>query len=469
MLYSYFNIRNFYKNNNQGEKEMKKFITLIAFFALITFSAGVLQAQPTIIFKPSSGTILTWQDVFNIAEENELSWNSSFYAVIEETDIIENQAFDNFQKLLSASSETVTKLENRVFYNDRLLASVDFPNVEYIGKWCFHFCSLVSIDFPKIKFIDSAGFSACTALTTVSFGKGFIEPTEIILHENVFQVYDFANYVWLNNTPNLDLVLGDNVLPCWQEGTNQWNGYTWKSITGGCKTGTAEVFYDVRVVVKYGATTIKDTTMQIKENEVFVFDEEQDPCYSFAGLFDKDANLISNESDYGVTIISDTVLVYSYSIMKYEIYVASSDGGTTNFGDGEITILNCGESSWLIAYPDEDYEFVNWTDYAGNELSNENPFAFTIISDTMIIANFNYVSIEETPEIHFTVSPNPAQTQLTIHHSKEIENIGLYDLSGRLLRTYSGAGTITVIDISDLDSGVYFLTVAGKSVKFVKE
>jgi len=79
------------------------------------------------------------------------------------------------------------------------------------------------------------------------------------------------------------------------------------------------------------------------------------------------------------------------------------------------------------------------------------------------------VNINETPEITFTVSPNPANDKLTIHHSEEIENIGLYDLSGRLLRTYSGAGTITVIDISDLDSGVYFLTVAGKSVKFVKE
>ena len=76
------------------------------------------------------------------------------------------------------------------------------------------------------------------------------------------------------------------------------------------------------------------------------------------------------------------------------------------------------------------------------------------------------VNINEPPEIHFTVSPNPAQTQLTIQHSKEIENILLYDLSGRLLRTYSG---ITVIDISDLDSGVYFLTVDGNAVKFVRE
>jgi len=79
------------------------------------------------------------------------------------------------------------------------------------------------------------------------------------------------------------------------------------------------------------------------------------------------------------------------------------------------------------------------------------------------------VNIKETTEIYLTVSPNPAQTHLTIHHSKEIGNIGLYDLSGRLLRTYSGTGIITILDISDLDKGIYFLTIGGKTVKFIKE
>jgi len=78
-------------------------------------------------------------------------------------------------------------------------------------------------------------------------------------------------------------------------------------------------------------------------------------------------------------------------------------------------------------------------------------------------------SIEGETEILFAVSPNPATDKLTIHHSKELGNILLYDLSGRLLRTYSISETVTVIDILDLDIGVYFLTVDGKSMKFIKE
>jgi len=80
------------------------------------------------------------------------------------------------------------------------------------------------------------------------------------------------------------------------------------------------------------------------------------------------------------------------------------------------------------------------------------------------------VSIQKTPENIFTVSPNPAQDKLTIHHSKEIGNIGLYDLSGRLIRSKDALQCVfTVLDISDLDSGIYFITVDGKTVKFIKE
>jgi len=83
--------------------------------------------------------------------------------------------------------------------------------------------------------------------------------------------------------------------------------------------------------------------------------------------------------------------------------------------------------------------------------------------------DFSTTNILDDVILSVNISPNPAQTHLTIHHSKEIGNIGLYDLSGRLLRTYSGTGIITILDISDLDNGVYFITVAGKTVKFIKE
>jgi hypothetical protein len=81
--------------------------------------------------------------------------------------------------------------------------------------------------------------------------------------------------------------------------------------------------------------------------------------------------------------------------------------------------------------------------------------------------------IEDEDEIDFTISPNPASTQLTITHSSkelhEISSILLYDVSGKLLKTYTVEEPTTVLDISDLDNGIYFLTVDGKSVKFIKE
>ena len=79
-------------------------------------------------------------------------------------------------------------------------------------------------------------------------------------------------------------------------------------------------------------------------------------------------------------------------------------------------------------------------------------------------------SIDDKNEITFSISPNPAQTHLTIHHNKETANILLYDGMGKLLRTYSVTETNPLlVDISDLSKGIYFITLDGKSVKFIKE
>jgi hypothetical protein len=72
-------------------------------------------------------------------------------------------------------------------------------------------------------------------------------------------------------------------------------------------------------------------------------------------------------------------------------------------------------------------------------------------------------------EINFTISPNPVKTQLAIRYSKEVSNILLYDMAGKLLKTYKITETNPVLDISDLATGIYFITIDGKSVKFIKE
>jgi len=78
-------------------------------------------------------------------------------------------------------------------------------------------------------------------------------------------------------------------------------------------------------------------------------------------------------------------------------------------------------------------------------------------------------NIADENEIDFVISPNPANTQLTICHSKEISSILLYDATGKLLKTYTVKEINPTLDISDLSNGVYFITVDGKSVKFIKE
>jgi Secretion system C-terminal sorting domain len=72
------------------------------------------------------------------------------------------------------------------------------------------------------------------------------------------------------------------------------------------------------------------------------------------------------------------------------------------------------------------------------------------------------------------VYPNPATQMLNLHSkSGEISRIDLYDIRGKILLSFEGAGVDQQLDISDLDNGVYILSVKTKegysSVRVVKE
>ena len=58
-------------------------------------------------------------------------------------------------------------------------------------------------------------------MTSVILGTGFDEPTTITFGENIFYNVE---------TENIDLCLGEFVLPPPDFDNNSWNGYTWKSI-----------------------------------------------------------------------------------------------------------------------------------------------------------------------------------------------------------------------------------------------
>ena len=100
----------------------------------------------------------------------------------------------------------------------------------------------------------------------------------------------------------------------------------------------------------------------------------------------------------------------------------------------------------------------------------------------------NFTTLELTPEepgdepeepgesiseliVSFNIYPNPVNDKLNIITEVEIEEVVVYDVYGRLQSTVNGQQS--TVDVSDLNSGVYFVKVVtseGEAVKrFIKK
>lgn len=98
-----------------------------------------------------------------------------------------------------------------------------------------------------------------------------------------------------------------------------------------------------------------------------------------------------------------------------------------------------------------------------------------ITTNTAATEIIDVLSVNEVENNLFSVYPNPATTELTIKGNFEIEALGIIDINGRVLKQFSNsdqAQRIT-IDVSELNSGLYFLNIKTDSkeqtVKFVKK
>ncbi|MCL2312456.1 MAG: T9SS type A sorting domain-containing protein, partial [Firmicutes bacterium] len=190
-------------------------------------------------------------------------------------------------------------------------------------------------------------------------------------------------------------------------------------------------------------------------------------------------NCSNNKLKFSTLLIVNLINGYYYSLQKTinggeKEYLDTVDLSSEYNINEKITTYEwfdiTGGTEQTVEQPTHENGIFTFTEQHNNKrlrckMRNAQFPALTLVYEVKIKA----VNINEASEINFTVFPNPTNDKLTIHHSREIGNIGLYDLSGRLLRSYTVDETVTVLDISDLDNGVYFITVDGKSVKFIKE
>ena len=154
---------------------------------------------------------------------------------IEEVEIFTNQDIPDFDTVNNCA--LFYWLEYDEFEDDSLhissnwLKNFSAPNIKYIGKYVFESCSnLTTVNFPLVTIIGSWAFYECINLTSVSLETKFITPHSIRFYSDVFLGVE---------TENIDLILGENVLPLpdltantWQTQNGTANGtpYVWKSI-----------------------------------------------------------------------------------------------------------------------------------------------------------------------------------------------------------------------------------------------
>lgn len=100
--------------------------------------------------------------------------------------------------------------------------------------------------------------------------------------------------------------------------------------------------------------------------------------------------------------------------------------------------------------------------------NNEYPYSVWIVHAQVTYSEECALGIEDNESRTFIMFPNPTQNVLNIQANKAVKNIKIFSLQGQLIKEASGAE----IDVSALDSGIYFAKVSleGKTLikKFIK-
>ena len=124
--------------------------------------------------------------------------------------------------------------------------------------------------------------------------------------------------------------------------------------------------------------------------------------YTFTN-WTENGTVVSTNASYTFTVNANRTLVanFTYVAPTYNVSVSASpaNGGNVT-GGGTYTQ---GQSCTVVASPNANYTFVNWTEN-GTVVSGNASYTFTVNGNRTLVANFNYVA----PTYTINVSANPA-------------------------------------------------------------
>ena len=155
-------------------------------------------------------------------------------------------------------------------------------------------------------------------------------------------------------------------------------------------------------------------------------------------------------SAWGGMMLTD--LAFNYNDVNYDLNVSYAmynvNGVQSWYTFDEQTVV--------------DGDFVKWGDYTiGTEIA---PWVF--VWETAVQPVTAYNSVSEVEASAMSVYPNPATDRLFVN-AENLNYVEIFDMTGRSVMT----STMNVIDLSNVEAGIYFVTVrsenAAKTIKLV--
>ena len=179
------------------------------------------------------------------------------------------------------------------------------------------------------------------------------------------------------------------------------------------------------------------------------------PNYDFAN-WTESGNVVSTTPTYSFTVNGNRTLVAHFESQVYTINVSSipSDGGTI-YGGG---VYSAGITCHLIAVPNNNYSFLNWTEN-GVVVSSDSDYSFVVTGNRTLVANFVfYDSLEEDATNDINIYPNPVKDILYME-GVNFDKIEIFNVTGQLLLSQEPSNSTVELNLRHLPSGIYLVKV----------
>ena len=187
------------------------------------------------------------------------------------------------------------------------------------------------------------------------------------------------------------------------------------------------------------------------------------PNYDFVN-WTESGNVVSTSPTYSFTVNGNRTLVAHFESQVYTISVSAnpSDGGTV-YGGGDYS---AGITCHLIAVPNNNYLFLNWTEN-GVVVSSESDYSFVVTGNRTLTANFVFYDGINELEDAVSVYPNPTSNKVYIEGNR-LRKIEVFNALGVLVVSEKVSDSHIEIDLQHLPAGIYCLRIYSEDGAFIQ-